>query len=90
MVLGLAGTAGVVVSMFLSWRTGSVEPSDIPFAFLFDSTTTSNSPSILVALIPFAVILGLGALLPRAAARACSVDWECWPSWCSTRCRSTT
>jgi len=66
-VLGIAGTAGVVVSMFLSWRSGSVEPSDIPFAFLFDSTTTSTSPSILLALIPLAAILLIGALLPRAA-----------------------
>jgi hypothetical protein len=67
MVLGVLGTAGAVVSMFLSWRSGGVHPSDVPFAFLFDSTTTSNGPSLLIALIPFAVILGIGSVLPRAA-----------------------
>jgi hypothetical protein len=67
MVLGVVGTAGVVVSMFLSWRSGGVHPDDVPFAFLFDSTTTSTSPSILLALIPFAAILLIGSLLPRAA-----------------------
>ena len=67
MVLGTLGTIGVVVSMFLSWRNGGVHPSDIPFAFLFDSTTTANNPSLLIALIPLAVILAVGSLMPRAA-----------------------
>ena len=67
MVLGVLGTIGVVVSMFLSWRTGGVHASDVPFAFLFDSTTTAQSPSLLIALIPLAVILAVGALMPRAA-----------------------
>lgn len=67
MVLGALGGAGIVVSMFLSWRTGDVMPSDIPFAFLFDHTTTSDSPSLLIALIPIAVIVVVGAFLPRAA-----------------------
>ena len=52
MVLGALGGAGIVVSMFLSWRTGDVMPSDIPFAFLFDHTTTSDGPSLLIALHP--------------------------------------
>jgi hypothetical protein len=67
MVLGVLGTIGVVVSMFLSWRSGGVHPSDIPFAFLFDSTTTAHNPSLLIALIPLAVILAIGSLMPRAA-----------------------
>jgi hypothetical protein len=67
MVLGVLGTAGVVVSMFLPWQNGA-HPSDIPIAFLFDHTTTSTSPSLLLALIPLAVIMGIGALLPRAGA----------------------
>ncbi len=67
MVLGLLGTVGIVVSMFLSWRTADVMPSDVPFGFLFDSTTTSNSPSLLLALIPLAVVLAVGSLLPRAS-----------------------
>ena len=64
MVLGALGTAGVIVSMFLSWRTGSVHPSEVPAAFLWDRTTTSSSPSLLIFLIPFAVVLGVGAFLP--------------------------
>ena len=66
MVLGVLGTLGVVISMFLSWRTGDVEPSDVPFGFLFDSTTTATSPSLLLALIPLAVVLAVGSLMPRA------------------------
>lgn len=66
MVLGVLGTIGVVVSMFMAWRDGGVHPSDVPFAFLFDSTTTADNPSILIALIPFAVLIGIGSLLPRA------------------------
>jgi len=67
MVLGVLGTIGVVVSMFLSWRSGGVHPSDIPLAFLFDSTTTAQNPSLLIALIPLAIILEVGALMPRAS-----------------------
>jgi hypothetical protein len=67
MVLGAFGTIGVVVSMFLSWRSGDVHPSDIPFAFLFDHDTTSTSPSMLIALIPLAVVLAVGTFMPRAA-----------------------
>jgi hypothetical protein len=68
MVLGVIGTVGVVVSLFLSWRNGGVHPSDIPFAFLFDSTTTARNPSLLIALIPLAGILGVGSVMPRAGA----------------------
>jgi hypothetical protein len=67
MVLGVVGTVGVVVAMFMSWRTGNVHPSDIPFAFLFDSSTTAQNPSLLIALIPLAVILAVGSLMPRAS-----------------------
>jgi hypothetical protein len=68
MVLGAIGTIGLVVSMFMSWRTPSVHPSDIPFAFLFDNGTTAHDPSILLALIPMAILLGVGTVLPRASA----------------------
>ena len=67
MVLGALGTIGVVVSMFLPWRNGGVHPSDVPFAFLFDSTTTARNPSLLIALIPLAVILAVGSVMPRAS-----------------------
>ena len=67
MVLGVLGTIGVVVSMFVSWQQGGVHPNDVPFAFLFDSTTTANGPSLLIALIPLAVVLTVGSLMPRAS-----------------------
>jgi hypothetical protein len=71
MLLGAIGTIGIVVSMLMAWRTGDVHPSGIPFAFLFDSGTTSTDPSILLALVPMAVLLAVGTLMPRAgAARA--------------------
>ncbi len=68
MVLGALGTIGIVVSMLLTWRTGDVHPSGIPFAFLFDSGTTAQDPSILLALIPMAVLLAVGTAMPRASA----------------------
>jgi len=68
MVLGAIGTIGLVVSMFMSWRTTDVHPSDIPFAFLFDHGTTAQDPSILLALIPMAILLGVGTVMPRASA----------------------
>ncbi len=68
MVLGAIGTLGLVVSMFMSWRSTDVHPSGIPFAFLFDSGTTGQDPSILLALIPMALLLGVGTVMPRASA----------------------
>ena len=68
MVLGAIGTLGLVVSMFMSWRATDVHPSGIPFAFLFDSGTTAQDPSILLALIPMALLLAVGTVMPRASA----------------------
>jgi len=68
MVLGAIGTIGLVVSMFMSWRTPDAHPSDIPFAFLFDHGTTAHYPSILLALIPMAILLAVGTVMPRASA----------------------
>ena len=67
MVLGAIGTIGLIVAMLMSWRT-NVHPSGIPFAFLFDDGTTAHDPSILLALIPMAVLLGVGTAMPRASA----------------------
>jgi hypothetical protein len=67
MVLGAISTIGLVVAMFMSWRTGDVHASDIPLAFLFDDTTTATDPSILLVLVPMAVLLGVGTLLPAAS-----------------------
>lgn len=68
MVLGALATVGLVVAMFMSWRAVDVHPSDVPLAFLFDDTTHATYPSILLLLIPMALLLGIGTLLPRAGA----------------------
>jgi hypothetical protein len=66
MIVGLMGAIGVVVSMFLSWRIGSVHPSEIPAAFLWDRNATSD-PSFLIYLIPLAVLLVVGSVIPGGA-----------------------
>jgi hypothetical protein len=53
--------------LFLSWRIGSVQPSEIPAAFLWDRNATSD-PSFLIYLIPLAVLLALGSVVPGGAA----------------------
>ena len=68
MVLGAIGTIGLVISMLMSWRTPDVHPSGIPLAFLFDDGTTAHDPSILLVLIPMAVLLAVGTAMPRASA----------------------
>ena len=67
MVLGALGSLGVILSIFLSWRTGAGHPSDIPIAFLWDHTTTAQNPSLLIALIPLAIILVVGTAMPGGA-----------------------
>jgi hypothetical protein len=66
MVVGIIATVGLVVSMFISWRSGRGHPSDIPAAFLWDRDATGD-PSFLVYLIPLAVLLGVGSLLRGGA-----------------------
>ncbi len=63
-ILGALGAAGVVVSCFLSWHDPGIHPDNIPFAFLWDRTTTATDPSLLIALIPIAAVLVLGAFVP--------------------------
>jgi len=62
MVVGVVATVALVVSMFMSWQSGGVHPSDIPAAFLWDRNATGD-PSLLVYLVPLAVLLGVGSLL---------------------------
>jgi hypothetical protein len=66
MILGAIGAAGVIVSIFLPWRDGGIYPSDIPVAFLWNRSATSN-PSLLILLIPLAVVLVIGAFVPMGA-----------------------
>ena len=67
MLLGALGAAGVVISLFMPWRDGGVHPSDIPLAFLWDKTPGSQDPSLLVVLLPLAIILVIGAFVPMGA-----------------------
>ena len=67
MLLGALGALGVIVSMFFPWRSGSVAASDVPVAFLWDHTTTVRDPSLLVLLIPLAVVLVIGAGVPSGS-----------------------
>ena len=39
-------------------------PSDVPVAFLWDHTTTSQNPSLLILLIPLAILLAIGTFAP--------------------------
>jgi hypothetical protein len=64
MILGALGAAGVIISMFFPWRTGSIYSSDIPIAFLWDDTTASHHPSLLILLIPLAIVLVVGTVVP--------------------------
>lgn len=63
-ILGLLGAGGVIASLFLSWHDPGVHPDRIPVAYLWDRTTTSTDPSLLIALVPIAVIVALGAFVP--------------------------
>ena len=62
LVIGAVATVALVVSMFMSWQAGGVHPRDVAAAFLWDRHATGD-PSLLVYLIPLAVVLGVGSLL---------------------------
>jgi hypothetical protein len=66
LIVGILGAIGIVVSMFLSWRTGSVHPDEIPASFLWDRGATSD-PSFLIYLIPLAALLVIGSVIPGGA-----------------------
>jgi hypothetical protein len=62
-VLVLLGTLAVIVSIFLNWIEVSIGPftisttsSGVPVQFLWDYTTHSKDPTLLVVLIPSAVL----------------------------------
>ena len=67
MLLGALGALGVIVSLFLSWHDGGVAPNDIPVQFLWDTTPGSSDPSLLILLVPFAIVLAIGAFVPMGA-----------------------
>jgi hypothetical protein len=68
MVLGGLAAIGVMISLFLPWRDGGVDPSDIPLEFLWDTGAGSADPSLLILLVPFALILAAGVFVPLGAA----------------------
>jgi hypothetical protein len=63
-ILGALGAIGVIVSLFTSWRDPGVHPDNVPVAFLWHATTTAHDPSLLIVLIPIAVMLAVGAFVP--------------------------
>jgi hypothetical protein len=67
MIVGAAATVALVVSMFMSWRAGSVHPSEIPAAFIWDRNATGD-PSLLIFLIPLAALLGIGSFMRGGSA----------------------
>jgi hypothetical protein len=66
MILGAIGAAGVIVSMFLPWRDSGIYPSDIPLEFLWNRDAAGD-PSMLILLIPLAVVLVVGAFVRMGA-----------------------
>lgn len=66
-VLGLTSGIGLIVSMFLPWREPSMHPDDVPLEFLWDQASAAHHPSLLLALIPLAGLLVVGALVPRGS-----------------------
>lgn len=68
MILGALGAIGVIVSCFIEWTEPDAKPVDIPVAFLGDNGTTSTDPSLLIALLPIAVVLVIGAFVPMGSA----------------------
>ena len=65
-ILGAVGAVGAIVSIFLPWRDGGIYPSDIPVAFLWNRGSTSG-PSLLIVLIPIAVVLVIGVFVAMGA-----------------------
>lgn len=69
LILCVIGAVLVVVSIFLSWADVSVgqfsftaNGREIPLEFLWDKNTTSEDPSLIIALIPAAVLILVGML----------------------------
>lgn len=68
LLVGALGALGVVVALFMEWTAAGTRPDAIPVAFLGDDATSSTSPSLLIVLIPAALLLCIGAVVPMGAA----------------------
>ena len=64
LILGALGALGVVLSLFFPWRDPSVHADHVPVAFLWDKTTHATDPSLLIVLIPIAIVLIVGTVSP--------------------------
>jgi len=63
------GAVLVLVSIFLNWLdlsvgrlTFSFNGREVPLDFLWDKNSNSEDPSLIVALIPVAILIGVGAM----------------------------
>jgi hypothetical protein len=68
LILGGLGAIGVIISLFVEWTSGGPKPDGFPVAFLGDDATSSADPSLLIVLIPLAVVLAVGAFAPFGSA----------------------
>lgn len=64
LILGGLAAIGVIIALFTEWTSGGPAPDAIPVAFLGDDATSSSDPSLLIVLIPLAVVLVVGAFAP--------------------------
>jgi hypothetical protein len=71
-IVAIVGAIAVAVSIVLNWidisvgsRSLSGSATDVPVQFLFDKNTSAEDPSLLVLLIPAALLLVLGAVIPK-------------------------
>ena len=69
LVVCIMGAVLVIVSIFLSWFDTSVGSRSVtfngretPLDFLWDKSSDSDDPSLVIALVPAAVLIGVGAL----------------------------
>lgn len=69
LILCVIGAVLVLVSIFLNWADLAVKASsftangrEVPLDFLWDKNSNSEDPSLIVALIPAALLIGVGAL----------------------------
>jgi hypothetical protein len=63
----MLAAGGLVLSMLLPWRQTDMYPRAIPVEFLWNRDASTSEPSLLVVLVPLAVLLVIGALVPGGA-----------------------
>jgi hypothetical protein len=65
-VVGALSATALVLAMLLPWRETDIYPREIPVEFLWNRGAT-NEPSLLILLVPLAVLLVVGVVLPSGA-----------------------